>query len=213
MAALTAQLRREALLTLRSRAEAANPLAFYVLGALLLSIGLGKAAASPGMIWALTLFATMLAGAELFRREHDDGALELLLLHAVPRYSAVLAKLAVHWLAVGLPVALAGPLALLLLGGAGGAAGNLAASLLLGTPAVCCIGAVGAALTVGIGGRGLLFAILVLPLYLPVFIFGVAAAAGEQPAFALPMLAAWSVASTTAAPFAIGQALAISQEY
>lgn len=213
MATLTAQLRREALLTLRSRAEAANPLAFYVLAALLLGIGLGKAAVSPGMIWALTLFANMLAGAELFRREHDDGTLELLLLHAVPRYPAVLAKLAVHWLAVGLPVALAGPLALLLLGGASDAAGNLAVSLLLGTPAVCCIGAVGAALTVGIGGRGLLFAILVLPLYLPVFIFGVAAAGGEHPAFALPMLAAWSVALTTAAPFAIGQALAISQEY
>ena len=212
MATLTAQLRREARLALRSRAEAVNPLAFYVLAALLLSIGLGKAGASPGMIWALTLFANMLAGAELFRRDQDDGTLELLLVHAAPRYAAVLAKLAVHWLAVGLPVALAGPLAFLLLGGAGGA-GHLAISLLLGAPALCCIGAVGAALTVGIGGRGLLFAVLVLPLYLPVFIFGVAGAAGEQPAFALPMLAAWSVALTTAAPFAIGQALAISQEY
>ena len=212
MATLTAQLRREARLTLRSRAEAVNPLAFYVLAALLLSIGLGKAGASPGMIWTLTLFANMLAGAELFRRDQDDGTLELLLVHAAPRYAAVLAKLAVHWLAVGLPVALVGPLALLLLGGEGGA-GHLAISLLLGAPALCCIGAVGAALTVGIGGRGLLFAVLVLPLYLPVFIFGVAGAAGEQPAFALPMLAAWSVALTTAAPFAIGQALAISQEY
>ena len=212
MATLTAQLRREAQLALRSRAEAVNPLAFYVLAALLLSIGLGKAGASPGMIWALTLFANMLAGAELFRRDQDDGTLELLLVHAAPRYAAVLAKLAVHWLAVGLPVALVGPLAFLLLGGEGGA-GRLAISLLLGAPALCCIGAVGAALTVGIGGRGLLFAVLVLPLYLPVFIFGVAGAAGEQPAFALPMLAAWSVALTTAAPFAIGQALAISQEY
>ena len=212
MATLTAQLRREAQLTLRSRAEAVNPLAFYVLAALLLSIGLGKAGASPGMIWALTLFANMLAGAELFRRDQDDGTLELLLVHAAPRYAAVLAKLAVHWLAVGLPVALVGPLAFLLLGGEGGA-GFLAISLLLGAPALCCIGAVGAALTVGIGGRGLLFAVLVLPLYLPVFIFGVAGAAGEQPAFALPMLAAWSVALTTAAPFAIGQALTISQEY
>lgn len=211
MATLTAQLRREARLTLRSRAEVVNPLAFYVLAALLLSIGLGKAGASPGMIWALTLFANMLAGAELFRRDQDDGTLELLLLHSAPRYAAVLAKLAVHWLAVGLPVALVGPLAFLLLGGEG--AGRLAISLLLGAPALCCIGAVGAALTVSIGGRGLLFAVLVLPLYLPVFIFGVAGAAGEQPAFALPMLAAWSVALTTAAPFAIGQALAISQEY
>ena len=211
MATLTAQLRREARLTLRSGAEVVNPLAFYVLAALLLSIGLGKAGASPGMIWALTLFANMLAGAELFRRDQDDGTLELLLVHAAPRYSAVLAKLAVHWLAVGLPVALVGPLAFLLLGGDG--AGHLAISLLLGAPALCCIGAVGAALTVGIGGRSLLFAVLVLPLYLPVFIFGVAGAAGEQPAFALPMLAAWSVALTTAAPFAIGQALAISQEY
>ena len=212
MATLTAQLRREARLAVRSRAEAANPLAFYVLAALLLSIGLGNAGASPGMIWALTLFANMLAGAELFRRDQDDGTLELLLVHAAPRYAAVLAKLAVHWLAVGLPVALVGPLAFLLLGGEGGG-GRLAISLLLGAPALCCIGAVGAALTVGIGGRGLLFAVLVLPLYLPVFIFGVAGAAGEQPAFTLPMLAAWSVALTTAAPFAIGQALAISQEY
>ena len=213
MPALSAQLRREALLVLRGHADALNPLAFYLLGALLLGIALGIAGAAPGMIWTLTLFANMLACGEMFRRDDEDGTLELLLVHASPRYAAVIAKLAVQWLVVGLPVAAVGPLAFLALGGEGGAAASLAASLFLGTPALVCIGAVGAALTVGIGGRGLLFAVLVLPLYLPALIFGVEAAGGEQSASALLFLAALSVASITAAPFAIGPALALSQEY
>ena len=213
MPALSAQLRREVLLVSRGHADALNPLAFYLLGALLLGIALGVSGAAPGMIWTLTLFANMLACGEMFRRDDEDGTLELLLVHASPRYAAVIAKLAVQWLVVGLPVAAVGPLAFLALGGEGGAAAGLAASLFLGTPALVCIGAVGAALTVGIGGRGLLFAVLVLPLYLPALIFGVEAAGGEQSASALLFLAALSVASITAAPFAIGQALALSQEY
>ena len=166
MPALSAQLRREALLVLRGHADALNPLAFYLLGALLLGIALGVAGAAPGMIWTLTLFANMLACGEMFRCDDEDGTLELLLVHASPRYAAVIAKLAVQWLVVGLPVAAVGPLAFLALGGEGGTAASLTASLFLGTPALVCIGAVGAALTVGIGGRGLLFAVLVLPLYL-----------------------------------------------
>lgn len=213
MPAMTAQFRRETLLVLRGHVDALNPLAFYLLGALLLGIGLGTAGAAPGMIWTLTLFATMLACGEMFRRDEEDGTLELLLVHASPRYAAVLAKLAVQWLVVGLPVASVGPLAFLALGGEGAKAASLAASLFLGTPALVCIGAVGAALTVGIGGRGLLFAVLVLPLYLPALIFGLEAAAGEQSASALLFLAALSAASVTAAPFAIGPALALSQEY
>ena len=218
MPAMTAQFRREALLVLRGHVDALNPLAFYMLGALLLGIGLGTAGtdaagAAAGMIWTLTLFATMLACGEMFRRDEEDGTLELLLVYASPRYAAVLAKLAVQWLVVGLPVASVGPLAFLALGGEGGEAASLAASLFLGTPALVCIGAVGAALTVGIGGRGLLFAVLVLPLYLPALIFGLEAAAGEQSASALLFLAALSAASVTAAPFAIGPALALSQEY
>lgn len=214
MSALTAQFQREALLALKSQADALNPLAFYLLGGLLLGTGLGIAGASaPGMIWTLTLFANMLACGEMFRRDDEDGTLELLLIHASPRYAAVLAKLAIQWLVVGLPVALVGPLAFLALGGEGGTAARLAASLVLGTPALVCIGAVGAALTVGISGRGLLFAVLVLPLYLPALIFGLEAAAGEQSTSALLFLAALSVAATTAAPLAIGPALALSQEY
>ena len=215
-----AQIRREALLASRSRSDAATPLAFFALAVVLLGLGTGADAPPPaalGMIWVLALFANVLAVDGAFVHDHDDGTLEQLLIHARPRFAAVLGKLTAHWALSGLPVAVCSPLAAYLLTGATTGAGTLAASLLLGTPALTLIGAIGAALTTGIGRGGLLLAILVMPLYVPVLIFGasasVAAATGGDASFALRWLAVLLAAAITAAPFAIGKALDIGQDY
>ena len=209
-----AQLRRDALLAVRDRTEAANPIAFFVLAVLLLGLGLGRdpGVLGPGAIWVLALFANVLAAESLFRRDHEDGTLEQLLLLARPRFPAVLGKLAAHWLLAGLPLAVLSPLAVFFLHGSMAGAAALCGSLLLGTPTLAALSAIGAALTVGTGRGGMLLAILVMPLYVPVLIFGIGAAQADA-AFAQLMLAALLVAALTAAPFVVGKALAISQEY
>lgn len=216
---LLAQLRRDALLAVRARSETANPLAFFALGVLLLSLGTAEQA-SGGGVWVLALFANVLAADGMFSRDADDGTLEQMLIHRGALFTAVFGKLAVYWLYVGVPLAAMSPLALLALQGSFAGAGYLAASLLLGTPTLACIGAFGAALTVGTGRSGLLLAILAMPLYVPVLIFGVGAsraavggAANDDASLPLLMLAALLVATITATPFVVGRALAISQEY
>ena len=215
MSAFFTQLRRDALLAVRERAEAANPIAFFVLAVLLLGLGLGRDAGAigPGAVWVLALFANVLAAESLFRRDHEDGTLEQLLILARPRFPAVLGKLAAHWLLAGLPLALLSPLALFFLHGSMAGAAALCMSFLLGTPTLAALSAIGAALTVGTGRGGMLLAILVMPFYLPVLVFGIGAAQAENAAFAQLMLAALLVAALTAAPFANDKALAISQEY
>lgn len=218
---MLAQLRRDALLAVRARSETANPLAFFALGVLLLSFGTAEQAdVGGGVVWVLALFANVLAADGMFSRDADDGTLEQMLIHRDALFTAVFGKLAVYWLYVGVPLALLSPLALLALQGSFAGAGSLVASLLLGTPTLACIGAFGAALTVGAGRGGLLLAILAMPLYVPVLIFGLGAsraavggAANGDASFPLLMLAALLAAAITAAPFAVGRALAISQEY
>ena len=222
MSAFLAQFQRDLLLAVRAGVEAANPLLFFVLAVLLL--GFGAAAdidalsrIGPGVIWVLALFALVLAVEGMFQRDHDDGALEQLLIHGRPLFAAVIGKLAAHWLVSGLPVVVLSPLAALFLYGATTGTRTLALSLLLGTPTLAALGAIGAALTVGTGRGGALLAILVMPLHVPVLIFGVgasdAAQTGTDPSFALLVLAALLAATLTAAPFAIAKALKISQEY
>ena len=214
---MLAQLRRDLLLAVRARSEAANPLVFFVLGVLLLSLGTAtQVDAGAGAIWVLALFANVLAADGMFQPDDDDGTLEQMLVHRRPLFTAVFGKLVAHWLLVGLPVAALGPLAAAALQGSFANTRALLASLLLGTPTLACIGAIGAALTVGTGRGGLLLAILAMPLYVPVLIFGVGASAGAtngDAAFPLLMLAALLAAGITGAPFAVGKALAISQEY
>ena len=211
-----AQFRRDLLLAVRSRSDAANPLAFFVLATLLLGLGAG-AELAPGVIWVLALFANVLAVEGVFRRDHDDGTLEQLLIHAQPLFPAVMGKLAAHWTLSGLPVAVLSPVAAIMLTGTTAGIGVLMLTLCIGTPALTLLGAIGSALTVATGRGGLLVAILVLPFYVPVLIFGASASSaamlGEPVAFQLFALAALLAASLTAAPFAVGKALAISQEY
>ena len=217
-----ALVRRDVLIALRSGVDAANPLVFFVLAVVLLGLGAGAGAgglgdAAPGAVWVLALFANLLAVDGVFRRDVEDGTLEQLLLHARSLFPAVLGKLAANWALSGLPVLVLSPLAVFMLGGSLAGAGMAMLTLLLGTPILTLLGAIGAALTAGTGRGGLLLAVLVMPFYVPVLIFGasasVAAASGRSATFAVLMLAALLAASLTALPFAVGKALAISQEY
>ena len=222
MTAFLALLRRDLLVALRRPTDAANPLVFFVLAVLLLGVGAGGAErglgdSAAGAVWVLALFANLLAVEGVFRRDFEDGSLEQLLIHARPRFAAVLGKLAANWSCAGLPVLVLSPLALFVLGHSTAGAGMVMLTLLLGTPTLTLLGAIGAALTAGTGRGGLLLAAMVMPFYLPVLIFGAgastAAVAGQDAAFELLFLAALLTGSITAAPFAVGKALAISQEY
>ena len=222
MRPFAALFRRDLRLALRRPTDAANPLVFFALAVLLLGVGaataergLGESAA--GAVWVLALFANLLAVEGVFRRDVEDGTLEQLLIHARPRFAAVLGKLAANWSCAGLPVLVLSPLALYVLGHSTAGAGMVMLTLLLGTPTLTLLGAIGAALTAGTGRGGLLLAVLVMPFYLPVLIFGAGASAtavaGGDAAFELLVLGALLTGSATAAPFAVGKALAISQEY
>ena len=220
MKAFAALFRRDLLIAIRRPTDAANPLVFFVLAVLLLGMGTGEQglrAAAPGAVWVLALFANLLAVEGVFRRDVDDGSLEQMLLHARPRFAAVLGKLAVAWTIAGAPVVAFSPLALYVLGGSSAGAAMVALTLALGTPTLILLGAIGAALTAGTGRGGLLLAALVLPLYLPTLVFGASAgtalAAGRDAAFELLVLGALLAGAITLAPFAVGKALSISQEY
>ncbi|MDE0420246.1 MAG: heme exporter protein CcmB [Gammaproteobacteria bacterium] len=211
-----AQFRRELLIALRSGTDAASPLVFFVLATVLLGLGAGGAL-GLGVIWVLALFANVLAVEGVFRRDHDDGTLEQLLIHARPLFPTIVGKLCAHWMLSGVPVAMLSPGAAWMLTGATAGAGILVLTLTMGTLALTLLGAIGAALTVATGRGGLLVAILVLPFYVPVLIFGAnastAAMQGAPTAFPILALAALLAGCLTAAPFAVGKALAISQEY
>ena len=216
-----AQFRRDWLSLMRSRDEAVNPLVFLFLAATLFAIAFGGepqrlAGLAPAVIWVLVLLANLLSLEALFRRDFEDGALEQLLLLAEPPFAAVLGKVAVQWCVSGAAMTILAPAAALLLNLPAAALPTLMLGLLLGTPALSLIGAVGAALTVGLGGGGVLLALLLLPLYLPVLVFGVSAVldtmAGVGAGAQFYWLAAISVAALTLAPFAATAALRISVE-
>lgn len=212
---LLAQLRRDLLLAVRARAETVNPLAFFALGVLLFGLANTGQTDGVGAVWTLALFANALAADGMFRADDEDGSLEQLLIRRHPLFTAILGKLLAHWLLVGLPIAALAPLAALALQGSLANAGTLLGALLLGTPTLTCIGAIVAALTLGTGRGGLLLTILAMPLYLPVLIFGIGASTtvADSASFPLLALAALLAAGITVAPFAVGKALAISQEY
>lgn len=206
---------------MRATDEAVNPLVFLFVTAALFGIGLGGAPerladAAPGVIWALVLLANLLSLEALFRRDFEDGALEQFVLLAHPQFAAVLGKVAAHWCASGLAMTVLAPLAALMLNLPLWVAPKLMLCLLLGTPALSLVGALGAALTLGLRSGGALLPLLVLPLQLPVLLFGVSAvldeAAGLGAAAQLYWLAAISMLAISLAPFAIGAALRIAVE-
>ena len=166
----------------------------------------------PAILWIGALLATLLNLDRLFRDDRDDGSLDLLLITDIPLVLVVLAKCAGAWLATGLPLVVVAPFLGLLLGLEPAALAAVTATLLVGTPALTLIGAIGAALTAGLGRGGLIVAILVLPFTIPVLIFGVAAASaftiGSTP-FLAPLLILGALTLTTAvvAPVAAAAAL------
>jgi heme exporter protein B len=218
---LATQLRRDLKVALRSPGDLANPLMFYVLAVALFPLGVGPgperlAELAPGVLWVLALLATLLALDGLFRRDFDDGTLEQLTLHAQPLFAAVLAKVVAHWCVTGLPLVLFSPVAALMLNLPTEAIATLMATLLLGTPVLSVIGAVGAALTVSLRRSSLLLALIVLPLYVPVLILGSGAVAavvdGLEPGPQLAWMAALASLALTGAPFAAAMGLKVGLE-
>ncbi|SHG15030.1 heme exporter protein B [Microbulbifer donghaiensis] len=216
---LAALLRVELLLALRKRADIANPLLFFVTVLALLPLGVGPepdllARLAPGMIWVMALLATLLSQESLFRSDFEDGSLEQQALSSQPLYFAVLIKAAVHWLVTGLPLALLSPMLGLMLNLPAAGYFCLLVSLLLGTASMSLIGAVGAALTVALRRPGLLLALIVMPLYVPVLIFGTGAVQAAIDGYVfgpqLAILAALLAAAAALAPLAAAGAIRIS---
>lgn len=212
-------LRRDLLLAVRGRAELALPLLFYLLVATLVPLAVSPDAATlaglaPGIIWVAALLATLLSLDRLFRSDFEDGSLDLLLLSPAPLPLLVCAKVLAHWLVTGLPLLLVSPLLALVLALPDRALGTLAATLALGTPVLSLLGAVGVALTVGVRRGGGLLALLVLPLYVPVLVFGanaVSAAGDGLPVTGqLYMLGAFLALAASLAPLAAAGALRIT---
>jgi len=218
-AVMFAVLRRDLQAALRRGSEWSNPLLFFLMVCSLFPLGIGPerqqlAVLAPGIIWVVALLASMMATDGLFRGDYDDATLEQLLLSPLPLYPLVLAKTFGHWLVSGLPLSLLSPLLATILQLPSEGLVVLMVSLLLGTAVLSFIGAIGAALTVGLRKGGLLLSLIVLPLYIPVLIFGSAAvkSAIDGMAFLPPLavLAALLMAALALAPLAIGGALRIS---
>ena len=221
MDAVIALVRRDLLLAMRQQADLYNTLLFFVVVVSLVPLGVGPEPAllrliAPGVMWVAALLAAMLSLQRLFAGDHADGTLEQWLLTREPLPLLVLGKIAAHWLTTGAPLTLvAAPLALMF-DLERDVALTLILALLLGTPALSLIGAIGAALTLGLRGGGVLLSLLVLPLYVPVLIFGAGAAesvaAGLSPQGHLLLLAAFTLAALVLAPWACAAALRISLE-
>ncbi len=173
---------RDLILSLRSGGGAFLALVFFALIALVVPIGLGPdlpllSQVAPAMAWVAAALATQITLDRLFQADHEDGGLDGLVLSPLPLEAAVLAKCTAHWLTTGLPLALAAPVFGLLFAMDPGRSVPLLIALLIGTPALTFVGAVGAALTVSLRRGGVLVSLLVLPLYVPVLIFGAASVA------------------------------------
>ena len=212
----SAYLKRDLLLSYRRLGEAASPLMFFLLVAILIPLGVSPdsgrlAELAPGMIWVMALLATLLSTEGLFAADHQDGSLEQMLIAPQLLALPVLGKVTAHWLVTGLPLTLVSPLIGLMLSLPAVAMVPMMVSLAVGTACLSLIGAVGAALTVSLRKGGLLLSILVIPLYIPVIIFGSAAVQTAVDGFnwlgPLAILAAMLCAAIALCPLAIAGAL------
>lgn len=212
---------RDLVLALRRKSDVATALLFFVIVASLFPLGIGAEpnqlrAIAPGVIWVAALLSSMLSLGRLFAADYADGTLEQMLLGAAPLGVIVASKAFAHWLVAGLPLVLIAPVIALQYDVPAPLYGTLALSLLLGTPILSIIGAIGAALTLGLRGGGVLLSLLVLPLYVPVLIMGAGAVemagAGLSPDGQLLLLGAFLVLAAAFAPWASAAALRISIE-
>ena len=213
--------RRDLELAWRRRSDVFTTLFFFVIVISLFPLGVGPEPAllrtmAPGILWVAALLAAMLSLARLFAPDHADGTLEQMLLSPEPLAVLVAAKILAHWLVAGLPLVLLAPLLALQFDLPPAAIGTLALGLLIGTPVLSLFGAIGGALTLGLRGGGVLVALLVLPLYVPVLIFGAGAVSAEMggldAAAHLSLLGALLAGAVSLAPWATACALRIALE-
>ena len=216
---MIALLIRDVRLALRAGGGFGLGLAFFLLLAVLMPLGVGPEGAilariAPGVLWVGALLACLLSLDRIFALDFEDGSLDLLATSPMPLEGVVAVKALAHWLVTGLPLTLAAPLLAVLLHLPPAGYGWLVLSLGLGTPALSAIGAFGAALVVGVKRGGLLLSLLVLPLYVPTLIFGAEVvkrgAAGMDVGVPLAMLAAITLGAMAALPFASALALRIN---
>ena len=213
--------RREIGLLARDRSEIANPLCFFIIIASLFPLSMSAepalmAATGPGVIWISAVLAIMMGLGSVFRTDFDDGSLEQLVVSARYLPLIALAKVTAHWFATALPIIIASPFVAIAMRLSTEQIIVLVAGLVLGTPTICLVGGVGVALTVGLKRGGLLLAILTLPLYTPILIFGAGmvgnVAASIPVTGPMYLLAALLVLALTLTPFAISAALKATVE-
>ena len=214
-----AYLRRDLLLAYRRRGEAASPLIFFVMVSTLIPLGITPESArlaeiAPGIIWVMALLATLLSTDSLFASDYQDGSLEQLLISPQLLAMPVLGKVTAHWMVTGLPLTLASPLLGLMLALPAAGYVPMMASLAIGTACLSLVGSVGAALTVSLRKGGLLLSLLVMPLYMPVIIFGSATVQNAIDGFAwsgpLAILGAMLAAAIALCPLAAAGALRLT---
>lgn len=214
-------LRRDLSLAFKQGGAAMLALAFFVVTVTLFPLGVGPspdilAQIGPGVIWVAALLSALLSLDRLFQADLEDGSLDLLMLAPLPLPATVLAKCAAHWLSTGLPLIAASPVLGLLMNMPAEGIWTLLAAMALGTPALSLIGAIGAALTVAVRRGGVLLSLLVLPLYIPVLIFGVAAVDAATVGLSarphLLLLSAVSLGAVVLAPIAAAPALRLAVE-
>ncbi|HTR58976.1 MAG TPA: heme exporter protein CcmB [Casimicrobiaceae bacterium] len=212
-------LARDTKLALRSKAELGVQLLFYVVVVTLFPLGVGPEPGTlrtlgPGVLWVAALLASLLALPRLFAADFADGTLEQIALAPYPLPALVAGKILAHWLATGAPLVVLSPLLAMQFGLDGEETTILAVSLLMGTPTLSLLGAIAAALTLGVRTGGALLALLVLPLYVPILIFGAGAVeatrAGLAPGGELSILAAALLAALVGAPLACATAVRIA---
>jgi heme exporter protein B len=218
---MLAMIKREIALGMRQKGEVLTPLVFFMVIASLFPLGVGAESKlllrmAPGVLWVSALLAAMLSLQRMFATDHADGSLEQMVLSPTPLGLLVLSKALAHFLLSGLPLVLMAPILGLQFGLDSRALGILMLSLLLGTPTLSLIGSIGAALTLGVRGAGVLLSLLILPLYIPVLIFGAGAVEADAAGLGIgghfSLLAALLVLSLFFSPMATAAALRISLE-
>jgi len=210
---------RDLTLAMRRKAEILTTLLFFVIVVSLFPLGVGPeigtlAEIGPGVMWVAALLASMLSLNRLFADDYHDGTLEQLIISSQPLALLVFSKIMSHWLLTGLPLVLISPILGMQLGLDSGSIVILTLTLLVGTPVLSLIGAVGAGLTLGVRGGGVLLSLLILPLYIPVLIFGAGAVDAARTGLGVEahfsLLGAFCVASLILAPLGAAAALRIS---
>lgn len=221
MSAVLSVMRRDLLVVMRRKSEVLTALFFFVIVSSLYPLGIGPEPAllrkiAPGVLWVAALLATMLGLQRMFAADYADGTLEQMAISPSPLVLLVVGKIAAHWLVSGLPLVLITPVLGMQFDLDLDALGILMLALLLGTPLLSLIGSIGAALTLGVRGGGVLVSLLVLPLYIPTLIFGAGAVeahiSGLGSGGHLSLLAAILVLATFFAPWAAAAALRIALE-